>query len=106
MSIFTELNEATVLGNLRDRYEQELIYVGLLHSHPTSHPQTFSGLFCVVINPYKLLPIYGDDCVRMYRGKMRGDLPPHVFAVANDSYRSMLSSKCLLSRTATNIAPL
>jgi len=39
MADLTVLNEASVLFNLRDRYLSDLIY-------------TYSGLFCVVINPY------------------------------------------------------
>jgi hypothetical protein len=113
MSLFTELNEATVLGNLRDRYAQNLIYVSCLLALRvqlgandckaarraariprlfTLPPQTFSGLFCVVVNPYRMLPIYTDECVNLYRGRPRGELPPHVYAVADESYRHMLQS--------------
>ncbi|KAK5975807.1 Myosin N-terminal SH3 domain-containing protein [Trichostrongylus colubriformis] len=49
MSNLTFLNDASVLYNLRSRYAAMLIY-------------TYSGLFCVVINPYKRLPIYTDPC--------------------------------------------
>ncbi|CAF4775495.1 unnamed protein product, partial [Rotaria magnacalcarata] len=45
MADLTYLNDGSVLANLRDRYARWLIY-------------TYSGLFCVVINPYKRLPIY------------------------------------------------
>ncbi|RCN23888.1 myosin SH3-like domain protein, partial [Ancylostoma caninum] len=48
MSNLTFLNDASVLHNLRSRYASMLIY-------------TYSGLFCVVINPYKRLPIYTES---------------------------------------------
>jgi len=76
----SQLNEAAVLHNLRKRYDADIIY-------------TYSGLFCVVINPYKWLPIYTPEVVDFYKGKKRADAPPHVFAVADDAYRSMLGDK-------------
>lgn len=64
---------------------------GLLSSCPL---QTYSGLFCVVINPYKQLPIYTEAIVEMYRGKKRHEVPPHVYAVTEGAYRSMLQGEC------------
>ncbi|XP_051846292.1 myosin-14 isoform X2 [Antechinus flavipes] len=80
MADLTCLNEASVLHNLRERYYSGLIY-------------TYSGLFCVVINPYKQLPIYTEAIVEMYRGKKRHEVPPHVYAVTESAYRSMLQDR-------------
>ncbi|KAF6078724.1 myosin heavy chain 14 [Phyllostomus discolor] len=80
MAELTCLNEASVLHNLRERYYSGLIY-------------TYSGLFCVVINPYKQLPIYTESIVEMYRGKKRHEVPPHVYAVTEGAYRSMLQDR-------------
>jgi len=77
MSNLSFLNDASVLGNLRSRYAALLIY-------------TYSGLFCVVINPYKRLPIYTDSVARMFMGKRRTEMPPHLFAVSDEAYRNML----------------
>jgi len=77
MSNLTFLNEASVLYNLRARYAAGLIY-------------TYSGLFCVAINPYKRLPIYLDTVVTMYRGKRRPEMPPHIFAIVDNAYQDML----------------
>uniref|UniRef100_A0A0N4ZXJ8 Myosin motor domain-containing protein n=1 Tax=Parastrongyloides trichosuri TaxID=131310 RepID=A0A0N4ZXJ8_PARTI len=79
MSNLTFLNDASVLHNLRSRYAAMLIY-------------TYSGLFCVVINPYKRLPIYTDSVARMFMGKRRTEMPPHLFAVSDEAYRNMLQN--------------
>jgi myosin heavy chain 6/7 len=79
MSNLTFLNDASVLHNLRARYGCMLIY-------------TYSGLFCVVINPYKRLPIYTESVARMYMGKRRTEMPPHLFAVSDEAYRNMLQN--------------
>ncbi|XP_045899995.1 myosin-10 isoform X3 [Micropterus dolomieu] len=80
MADLTCLNEASVLHNLRERYYSGLIY-------------TYSGLFCVVVNPYKNLPIYTEAIVEMYRGKKRHEMPPHIYAISEAAYRSMLQDR-------------
>ncbi|XP_057689878.1 myosin-10 isoform X5 [Corythoichthys intestinalis] len=80
MADLTCLNEASVLHNLRERYYSGLIY-------------TYSGLFCVVVNPYKNLPIYTENIVEMYRGKKRHEMPPHIYAISEAAYRSMLQDR-------------
>jgi len=77
MSNLTFLNEASVLYNLKSRFQAGLIY-------------TYSGLFCVAINPYKRLPIYLDEVVGWYRGKRRTEMPPHIFAIVDNAYQNML----------------
>ncbi|KTF79513.1 hypothetical protein cypCar_00035538 [Cyprinus carpio] len=57
------------------------------------HDQTYSGLFCVVINPYKNLPIYSEEIVDMYKGKKRHEMPPHIYAITDTAYRSMMQDR-------------
>lgn len=58
-------------------------------------PQTYSGLFCVSINPYKWLPVYQKEVMAAYKGKRRSEAPPHIFAVADNAFQDMLHSKWL-----------
>ncbi|EFO26078.1 myosin [Loa loa] len=81
MSSLSYLNEACVLHNLRQRYYSSLIY-------------TYSGLFCVVVNPYKWMPhIYSATVMKNYRGRKRHEVPPHVFAVTDCAYHEMLHQR-------------
>ncbi|XP_017086622.1 myosin heavy chain, muscle isoform X20 [Drosophila eugracilis] len=79
MADMTVLNTPCVLHNLRQRYYAKLIY-------------TYSGLFCVAINPYKRYPVYTNRCAKMYRGKRRNEVPPHIFAISDGAYVDMLTN--------------
>lgn len=52
----------------------------------------------MVINPYKQLPIYSEKIVEMYKGKKRHEMPPHIYAIADTAYRSMLQGERALGR--------
>ncbi|XP_034240467.1 myosin heavy chain, muscle isoform X15 [Thrips palmi] len=80
MSNLTYLNDASVLYNLKQRYYHKLIY-------------TYSGLFCVAINPYKRFPVYTNRCAKLYRGKRRNEVPPHIFAISDGAYVNMLTNR-------------
>jgi len=77
MSNLTFLNDASVLYNLKTRYQAQLIY-------------TYSGLFCIAVNPYKRFPIYTDRAAKLYMGKRRNEVPPHLFAISDGAYQNML----------------
>uniref|UniRef100_A0A3B4ZLK1 Myosin heavy chain, fast skeletal muscle-like n=1 Tax=Stegastes partitus TaxID=144197 RepID=A0A3B4ZLK1_9TELE len=80
MAMMTHLNEPSVLFNLKDRYAAWMIY-------------TYSGLFCVTVNPYKWLPVYDPQVVAAYRGKKRMEAPPHIFSVSDNAYQNMLTDR-------------
>ncbi|XP_006803608.2 myosin-7-like [Neolamprologus brichardi] len=80
MAMFTFLHEPAVLFNLKERYAAWMIY-------------TYSGLFCVTVNPYKWLPVYNQEVVVAYRGKKRTEAPPHIFSISDNAYQYMLADR-------------
>ena len=80
MAELTHLNEPSVVHNLHQRYQADLIY-------------TYSGLFLVTVNPYTPLPIYGRDYVNMYKGRSREDTKPHIFAMADEAFRNLVDER-------------
>merc|ERR1711868_128948 len=76
----TFLNDASVFWNLKTRYQAKMIH-------------TYSGLFVVVVNPYKRFPLYTHRVCKMYLGKRRNEVPPHLWAIAEGAYRNMLTNK-------------
>ncbi|NXU55606.1 MYH6 protein, partial [Turnix velox] len=80
MAMLTFLHEPAVLYNLKERYAAWMIY-------------TYSGLFCVTVNPYKWLPVYDAEVVAAYRGKKRSEAPPHIFSISDNAYQNMLTDR-------------
>uniref|UniRef100_A0A667XIV5 Myosin heavy chain, fast skeletal muscle-like n=1 Tax=Myripristis murdjan TaxID=586833 RepID=A0A667XIV5_9TELE len=80
MAMMTHLSEPAVLYNLKERYAAWMIY-------------TYSGLFCVTVNPYKWLPVYDAQVVTGYRGKKRIEAPPHIFSISDNAYQFMLQDR-------------
>ncbi|EAW90003.1 myosin heavy chain 2 [Homo sapiens] len=80
MAMMTHLHEPAVLYNLKERYAAWMIY-------------TYSGLFCVTVNPYKWLPVYKPEVVTAYRGKKRQEAPPHIFSISDNAYQFMLTDR-------------
>uniref|UniRef100_G3TW47 Myosin IXA n=2 Tax=Loxodonta africana TaxID=9785 RepID=G3TW47_LOXAF len=75
-----DLNEKTLLENLRNRFKHEKIY-------------TYVGSILIVINPFKFLPIYNPKYVKMYDNHQLGKLEPHIYAVADVAYHAMLQRR-------------
>jgi len=104
-----DLHEAGILRNLLIRYNENLIYVS-----PSAHDdemrlvkqntgwykmdtdlttihnlQTYTGSILVAVNPYQILPIYTAEQIKLYKDRKIGELPPHIFAIGDNSYAHM-----------------
>ncbi|KJE96920.1 myosin 10 [Capsaspora owczarzaki ATCC 30864] len=80
MSTLSDLHEGAILHNIRQRYANSNVY-------------TFIGSILAAVNPYKALPIYGDEVLQKYNRSVLGDLPPHIYAIANEAFYAMLNDK-------------
>ncbi|XP_022732055.1 myosin-15-like isoform X4 [Durio zibethinus] len=79
MTKLTYLNEPGVLYNLERRYALNDIY-------------TYTGGILIAVNPFTKLPhLYNVHMMEQYKGAPFGELSPHVFAVADVSYRAMMN---------------
>uniref|UniRef100_A0A8B9C2T2 Myosin IXB n=1 Tax=Anser brachyrhynchus TaxID=132585 RepID=A0A8B9C2T2_9AVES len=71
------LTEKTLLENLKCRFLKHKIY-------------TYAGSILIAINPFKFLPIYNPKYVKLYENHQLGKLEPHIFAIADVAYHTML----------------
>uniref|UniRef100_A0A672PX23 Unconventional myosin-Ic-like n=1 Tax=Sinocyclocheilus grahami TaxID=75366 RepID=A0A672PX23_SINGR len=79
-------SEVAFIENLRKRFKENLIY-------------TYIGSVLVSMNPYKELEIYTKQHMERYRGVNFYEVSPHIYAVADNAYRSMRTERrdqCIL----------
>ncbi|RWS30216.1 unconventional myosin-VI-like protein, partial [Leptotrombidium deliense] len=75
------LNEATLLNNIKLRYNKDKIY-------------TYVANILIAINPYfEIQKLYTTETLTKYQGKSLGVLPPHVFAIGDKAFRDMRAMK-------------
>eukprot|EP00455_Lapot_gusevi_P019546 TRINITY_DN2088_c0_g1_i2.p1 TRINITY_DN2088_c0_g1~~TRINITY_DN2088_c0_g1_i2.p1 ORF type:complete len:303 (+),score=98.18 TRINITY_DN2088_c0_g1_i2:88-996(+) len=76
-----EVKDTKVLENLKTRYAADQIYTNI-------------GPVLIAINPFKnIAHNYTEAKIREYKGKNFFELPPHIFALADDTYHKMMSYK-------------
>lgn len=88
----TSLNENSILDNLKLRYTPKKENGGV-------NIYTYVGSILVAINPYRPLGIHSTELMMAYRGKRIGELPPHIYAIADSAYADMLfehENKCCI----------
>nr|XP_060489939.1 unconventional myosin-X [Panthera onca] len=77
MATLTELHGGSIMHNLYRRYKRNQIY-------------TYIGSIIASVNPYKTIAgLYERATMECYSKCHLGELPPHVFAVANECYRCL-----------------
>ncbi|KAG8929390.1 Myosin type-2 heavy chain 1 [Tulasnella sp. 418] len=77
LSTLSHLNEPSVLHTIRNRYAQHSIY-------------TYSGIVLIAMNPFQRVTLYGPEIIQAYSGRKKGELEPHLFAIAEDAYTRMI----------------
>ncbi|CAG9541021.1 unnamed protein product [Cercopithifilaria johnstoni] len=81
LCMLPELTEQTLLDNLKDRFASGHIY-------------TYIGPILLAVNPFNFFPIYNPKYARLYSQiRQLSTMPPHIFAIANITYHSMLRIK-------------
>uniref|UniRef100_A0A3Q3JI70 Myosin IHa n=1 Tax=Monopterus albus TaxID=43700 RepID=A0A3Q3JI70_MONAL len=76
--LLDETTETAFLSNLKKRFCKDLIY-------------TYIGTLLVSVNPYKQLDIYNKKQMAIYMGVNFFELPPHIYALADNAYHTMLT---------------
>ncbi|XP_008628290.1 unconventional myosin-Ib isoform X6 [Corvus cornix cornix] len=76
MVLLEPLNEDSFINNLKKRFDHNEVY-------------TYIGSVVISINPYRSLPIYTPEKVEEYRNRNFYELSPHIFALADEAYRSL-----------------
>ncbi|MEE6511164.1 hypothetical protein FKM82_017625 [Ascaphus truei] len=83
-----DLNEAGIVHNLHIRYKDNNVY-------------TYIGAILVAVNPYQELTLYNTEQIQRYRNRRIGELPPHIFALADAFFFNMKKNKmdqcCVIS---------
>ena len=76
MVLLEEITLGSIVQNLKTRYDSGGIY-------------TYIGSVVVSVNPYRTLLIYDQDYISLYQSKSMLELPPHIYAIVDEAYRSM-----------------
>ncbi|KAH9524024.1 Myosin-IIIb [Bulinus truncatus] len=80
LAMLEVLDEETIVNQLHNRYNQDEIY-------------TYIGDILLALNPFLYLPIYTDEYIKRYMHITKAENPPHIFAVADQSYQMMMHNK-------------
>ncbi|XP_053322298.1 unconventional myosin-X [Spea bombifrons] len=87
MAALSDLHEGSIMFNLFQRYQHNKIY-------------TYIGSILASVNPYKMITgLYDHNMIELYSRHHMGEIPPHIFAVANECYRCLWKrhdSQCVL----------
>ena len=85
--LLEQVTEAAIVDNLQKRYKKDLIY-------------TYIGNVLLSVNPFRLIPgMYSPQIIQKYTGRKLYELAPHVYALAEDTYRTMMAThdnQCVL----------
>lgn len=77
MTTLTAVSETDIVNNLRQRYQSSIIYTSI-------------GSVLISINPYKDVGCFAKSNISKYKGKQSYEVPPHVFQLAEETYKSLI----------------
>ena len=80
MDELSTLHEASILHNIEIRFRYDLIYSN-------------SGPILIAMNPFKWLPIYGEEVIKRYHGREYGSMPPHCFQEAEAAFQNLRANR-------------
>eukprot|EP00002_Diphylleia_rotans_P012413 TRINITY_DN2428_c0_g1_i1.p1 TRINITY_DN2428_c0_g1~~TRINITY_DN2428_c0_g1_i1.p1 ORF type:complete len:1093 (+),score=254.33 TRINITY_DN2428_c0_g1_i1:94-3372(+) len=80
MTLLAKLKNEEISSNLRLRHQHGIIY-------------TYIGPVLISVNPFRNLDIYSDEILREYGNRSRTEMPPHVYAISEESYRNMMNEQ-------------
>lgn len=84
------IDEASILNTLKRRYAKDLIYTAI-------------GNVLLSVNPFKEISgLYSEAQIAQYRGRYIYENPPHVFGLAEDTYRALCTEgedQCVIIRS-------
>ncbi|XP_018026744.1 myosin-IIIb [Hyalella azteca] len=81
-----KLTPDSIVEHIQRRYGNDIIY-------------TYMGDILIAVNPFKYMPIYGERESRLYRGMVKSENPPHIYAMADAAYHALLhhkTSQCIV----------
>ena len=79
MLLLRNTNENEIVNNLRTRYNSNLIY-------------TYISDVLISLNPYEPIHgLYGKEQAEIYKNRYINEVPPHLYAIAEKSYRNLQS---------------
>ena len=80
MTLLTTITNDEIVKNLQVRYQAGIIYC-------------YIGFVLIAVNPFRDPGIYTPEILNSYRGRIRIELAPHVYAIAEYMYRQMIQFK-------------
>ncbi|CAH1790113.1 unnamed protein product [Owenia fusiformis] len=80
LALLEDLSEEGIVTHLFQRYMKGQIY-------------TYIGDILLAVNPFTPLSIYSDEYSKLYSNCGKPDHPPHIFAIADQSFQMMMHHK-------------
>ncbi|GMM31126.1 myosin 3 [Martiniozyma asiatica (nom. inval.)] len=78
LTLLSKISDESINDNLQKRFENGIIY-------------TYIGHVLISVNPFRDLGIYTTEVLKSYKGKNRLEVPPHVYAIAENMVHNMIA---------------